>query len=178
MEVCISNIHYYAIASHRRNAELTHSCADTRMCSSKRMRDALDKVLCKLYAVDNSDKEGVIHDKSFDKYVMKHAKENGQIIINKLLDDYRKYCAKNAARDKEHFIRQLSISIDKTTIGIVSKNTYQHNNHRSILEYDANIVQIISPCINGSGQREKSLRLSMLDLPNGKHFQRNISRYQ
>ena len=36
----------------------------------------------------------------------------------------------------------------------------------------------MSPYISGSGQRKESLRLSMLDLPNAKHFQRNISRHQ
>ena len=58
------------------------------------------------------------------------------------------------------------------------KSYTAHNCHKSILDYDANIFQIVGPYINGSGQREESLRLSMFDLPNGKNFQRNISHHQ
>ena len=59
-----------------------------------------------------------------------------------------------------------------------SKSYAAHNKHERILDYDANILQILGPYLNGSGQREESLRLSMLDLPNSKKFGRNISRHQ
>ena len=47
-----------------------------------------------------------------------------------------------------------------------------------VLNYDANILAILGPYINGTGQRDASMRLSLLDLPASKHFQRNISRHQ
>ena len=58
------------------------------------------------------------------------------------------------------------------------KSYTNHNSHFPIMNYDANIMQIVAPYINGSRQREESLQLSMLDLLSGKNFQRNISRHQ
>ena len=85
-------------------------------------------------------------------------------------------------------------------MGIASENTYNCNSkchssipltqawneksytenkrYETILNYDANILAILGPYINGTGQRDASMRLSLLDLPASRHFQRNISRHQ
>ena len=86
--------------------------------------------------------------------------------------------------------------IDKT-IGIASENTYRcsskchssipltrarndksYAKNKMVLNYDANKLAILGPYINGTGQRDASMRLSLLDLPASKHFQHNISRHQ
>ena len=86
------------------------------------------------------------------------------------------------------------------TIGIASENTYRCNSkchlsipltqarkeksytkekrYETILNYDANILALLAPYMNGTGQRDASMRLSLLDLPASRNFQRNISRHQ
>lgn len=182
------------------NNGLTHFCADARLCSSDGLKAAGNIMLCKECVLDDSSKEFIRADKALDKYMTKNSNPAEKVIVDKLLSGFCKHRKKRAARDKEQFIATTVISCVEQTKGIVSEITYQcnakcgasiplaqscnrksytnYNSHVSILDYDADIMQIVAPYINGSGQREESLRLSMLDLPSGKNFQRNISRHE
>ena len=184
----------------RDNPRLTHFGADARLCSSDRLKAACEKVLCKECVLDNRAEEVIRADKALDKYLSKNSTPAEKMIVDKLLRGFRKHRKNREARDKEQFIATSDFSYNEQTKGIASEITYRcnakcgtsiplaqscnrksyssHNSHISILDYDANIMQIIGPYINGSGQREELLRLSMLDLPSGKHFQCNISRHQ
>ena len=90
--------------------------------------------------------------------------------------------------------------MNEKTAGIATKSTYHcntkchpsislaephnpksytsHNAHVSVLDYDANIYAMLSPYMNGTGQRDQALRMSIMDLPNSSNFDRNISRHQ
>ena len=90
--------------------------------------------------------------------------------------------------------------MQETTMGIASESAYtykskchsyilltlppnqklytDHNSHIAILNYDSNTYAILDPYMNGTGQRDATMRMSVLDLPASRKSQRNISRHQ
>ena len=81
--------------------------------------------------------------------------------------------------------------MQEKTIGNVSKITYRchskclsipfielpnhksytdHNSHKTILDYDANIYAILGPYMNGTEQRDASMRFLVLDLSVSRNF--------
>ena len=179
---------------------LTDLGSDARMCSYTKMKDSENNLLCKLCTIESREKEVINDEKGFVNYIKKHATPNQSRIICKLIDGYRQQRKKSKPRDIKQFIKNSSVTMNDTTMGIASENAYQcnskchssipltlprnqksyteHNSHRTILDYDANIYAILGPYMNGTGQRDASMRLSVLDLPASRNFQRSISRHQ
>ena len=130
----------------------------------------------------------------------KNTTPNQKRIIHKLVDGFRQHSKKSTGRNTKQFIDNTSLKLQDKTMGIASENTYRCNSkchssipltqarndksytddkkYETILNYDANILALLGPYINGTGQRDASMRLSLLDLPPSRNFQRNISRHQ
>ena len=180
--------------------QVTHFGSDTRLCSYKNMKDSENHLLCKHCVIENRETEISSYEKGFDTYIKKHATKNQSQIVSKLIDCFRRQRKKSGPREKNQFINKSSVTMNDTTIGIASENTYhcnskchssipltqprnqksytEHNKYKSILDYDANIFAILGPYMNGTGQRDASMSLSLLDLPSSRNFKRNISRHQ
>ena len=106
------------------NDGLTHFGADARLCSSDKLIAVGNILLCKECTVNNRAKEVISADKALDKYIEKTTNPHEKQIIDKLFKGFRKHIRKSVARDKEQFIRQSSIMMNKTTRGITSEITY------------------------------------------------------
>ena len=184
----------------KNGSEPSNICPDARLCSHERLKDSANHLLCKHCVLEQREDEIRRDEKAFDFYIEKNASANQSRVIRTLLEGYRRHKKKSNIRNIKQFISNTSVTMQDKTIGIASENTYRCNSkchlsipltqarkeksytkekrYETILNYDANILALLAPYMNGTGQRDASMRLSLLDLPASRNFQRNISRHQ